>query len=67
MKTLAAEVRLVEIKALDLGAHRAVNEQDALGSRRFSAPSTRPRGAPNPCQRRGWETNSFRVPLNSLH
>ena len=30
MKTFAAKVRLIEIKALDLGAHRAVNDQDAL-------------------------------------
>ena len=30
MKTVAAKMRLTEIQALDLGAHRAVNDQDAL-------------------------------------
>jgi hypothetical protein len=30
MKAIAAEVRLAEIEALDLGAHRPVNQQDAL-------------------------------------
>ena len=30
MKTFAAKVRFIETQALDLGAHRSVNEQDAL-------------------------------------
>ena len=30
MKTIAAEMRLIEIQALDLGAHRPVKQQDAL-------------------------------------
>ena len=59
----ASEVGLTEIEALDLRAHRAVDEQDALGPPRLSARSARPRGAPGRSQRRGWETNSFRIPL----
>ena len=64
MKTIAAEVRLTEIQALDLGAHRAVNDQDALARGAFAAPSTRPRGARNPCRGLDWRTNSFRIPLS---
>ena len=30
MKTVAAEMRLVEAQALDLGAHRPVKQQDAV-------------------------------------
>ena len=63
MKAIAAEVRLIEIQALDLGAHRPVDDQDALGSRRSSAPSTRPRGARSRCRGLDWRTNSFRIPL----
>ena len=46
MKAFASEVRLVEIQALDLGAHRAVNDEYALA-----------RGAPQRRQRvlaAGW-------------
>ena len=39
MKAFAAKVRLAEIEALDLGAHRPVDEQDALA-----------RGASQRCQ-----------------
>ncbi len=39
MKPIAAEVRLAEIETLDLGAHRPVDEQDALA-----------RGASQRCQ-----------------
>ena len=66
MKAFAAKVGFTETEALDLGAHGAVDEQDALTAPRFGAPSARPRGALGSCRRRRWETNSFHVPLNSL-
>ena len=37
MKTFAAKMRLIEIQALDLGAHRAVNDQNALAAALLSA------------------------------
>ncbi len=35
MKTIAAEVLFIQIQALDLGAHRAINDQDALAGGAF--------------------------------
>ena len=35
MKTIAAEVLFIQVQALDLGAHRPVNEQDALARGAF--------------------------------
>ena len=35
MKAIAAEVRLIQVEALDLGAHRPVDEQDALARGAF--------------------------------
>ena len=64
MKTIAAEMRLVETQALDLGAHRPVEQQDALARGvAGSAVSWHPRAARGGVfDVRIKETNSFPRP-----
>ena len=66
MKAFAAKVRLIEIQALDLGAHRAVNDAGCAGSRRScSAVSASSRRAKS-VSGAGLDDQFICLPLKSL-
>ena len=64
MKAIASEVRLIQIQALDLGAHRAINDQDALSCGAPAAPSMCPRGGAEFVSEAGSEDQFICLSLN---